>query len=155
MPDGRLAILADDGVLLLVRNAEMHRNDAQNIEVRGLSSLPRPSSEEAPAVSSMTTEELGHSYFLGACANCHGLEGEIGIGPPLNGVIGRHVATVPDFDYSTALASRHDAWTESLIEKFITNPQSVAHGTRMPETGLGDIHAQAIAAYLKTTHELK
>ncbi|HUN58778.1 MAG TPA: PQQ-dependent sugar dehydrogenase [Candidatus Binataceae bacterium] len=151
MPDGRLAILADDGSLLLVRNAEMHRKDAQHIEVRGLSSLPPPSPEEAPSPSAMTTEERGHAYFLGACANCHGLAGEIGIGPPLNGVIGRRVAAVPDFGYSAALASRHDAWTESLMKRFITNPQSVAHGTRMPETGLGEVHAEAIAAYLKTT----
>jgi aldose sugar dehydrogenase len=154
MPNGSLAILADDGSLLLVRNAEMHHDEAQQIEVRGLSSLPRPSLEEAPSSSTMTTEERGHAYFLGACANCHGLGGEVDIAA-LNGVIGRRVATIPDFDYSTALANRHDIWTESLIEQFITNPQSVALGTRMPETGLGDIHAEAIAAYLKTTHGLK
>jgi cytochrome c len=69
----------------------------------------------------------------------------------LNGVIGRRIANVPDFGYSGALASRHDTWTESLIEKFITNPQSVVQGTRMPETGLGVMDAKAIAAYLKTT----
>lgn len=154
MPDGRLAILADDGSLLLVRNAEMHRDDAQHIEVRGLSSLPPPSPEEAPS-SSMTSEERGHADFLGACANCHGLTGEVGIGPPLNGVIGRRIANVPNFGYSSALASRHDTWTESLIEKFITNPQSVVHGTRMPETGLGVMDAKAIAAYLKTTRGSK
>jgi aldose sugar dehydrogenase len=152
MPDGRLAILADGGSLLLVRNAERHRDDTRNIEVSGLSSLPRPSLEEAPSPSTMTAQESGRAYFLGACANCHGVGGEVGIGPPLNGVIGRQVATIPSFGYSTALASRHDTWTESLIEKFITNPQSVAPGTRMPETGLGDTHAEAIAAYLKTTH---
>src|SRR6202012_2868249 len=49
MPDGSLAILADCGSLLLVRNAEMHRNDPQRIEVKGLSSLPRPLPEEAPS----------------------------------------------------------------------------------------------------------
>jgi cytochrome c2 len=152
MPDGRLAILADDGSLLLLRNAEIHRDDKPHIEVSGLSSLPRPSLEEAPSASTLTTQQAGHAYFLGACANCHGLEGEVGIGPPLNGVVGRRVAKIPNFGYSTALASRDDTWTESLIEKFITNPQSVAPGTRMPETGLGDIHADAIAAYLKTTH---
>jgi aldose sugar dehydrogenase len=155
MPDGSLAILADRGSLLLVRNAEKHRGDPQQLEITGLSSLPPPSVEEAPSPSTMTAEERGRQYFLGACANCHGLRGEVGIGPPLNGVIGRPVATIPNFGYSTALARRRDVWTESLIEKFITNPESVAPGTRMPPTGLGDWHAEDIAAYLKTTHGLK
>lgn len=155
MPDGRLAILADGGSLLLVRNAEMHHNDSQRIEVKGLSSLPAPSLEEAPSPSSMTVEESGRAYFLGACANCHGVAGEVGIGPPLNGVVGRRVAAISNFGYSTELASRHDVWTEASIEKFITNPQSVVPGTRMPETGLGDTHADDIVAYLKTTHALK
>jgi aldose sugar dehydrogenase len=154
MPDGRLAILADRGSLLLVRNAEMHRNDAQHIEVSGLLSLPRPSLEEAPQPSTMTAEERGRQYFLGACGNCHSLGEEVGIGPPLNGVVGRHIATIPKFGYSAALASRRDVWTESLIESFITNPQGVAPGTTMSETGLGDFHAQDIVAYLKTTHGL-
>jgi aldose sugar dehydrogenase len=152
MPDGSLAILADGGSLLLVRNAEMHRGDPQEIKITGLSSLPPPSAEEAPtSLSWMTAEERGRQYFLGVCANCHGLRGEVGIGPPLNGVIGRRIATISNFGYSTALASRRDVWTESLIEEFITNPQGVVPGTRMPPSGLEDWRAKDIVAYLKRT----
>jgi cytochrome c2 len=154
MPDGRFAILTDHGSLLLVRNAEMHRDEAQSIEVTGLSSLPPPSLEEAPP-RWMTAEERGRQYFLGACENCHSLGGAVGIGPPLNGVIGRSVGTISEFGYSTALVNRRDVWTESLIAKFINNPQSFAPGTDMPETGLSPWEADDIAAYLKTTHGRK
>jgi aldose sugar dehydrogenase len=152
MPDGRLVILADGGTLFIVRNAEKHSDDAQQIEVSGLSSLPPPAPEEAPGRSKMSAEERGRQYFQGACANCHSVGGEVSIGPPLNGVIGRQVAAVPKFGYSAAMASRHDVWTPALFESFIMNPRGVVPGTAMPGTGLGDNHADDIAAYLKTTH---
>jgi cytochrome c len=111
----------------------------------------RPRPEETPRQSLSTAEERGRQYFLGACANCHSLEGDVGIGPPLNGVIGRRVAAIPKFAYSTALASRHDVWTDSLIQSFIVNPGGVMPATAMSSTGLAEFHAEDIAAYLKTT----
>ena len=77
--DGRLAILADYGTLLLVRNAEVHRGDVQQIKVSGLTSLPRPSLDEAPAVTA-TREERGRHYFVAMCGKCHSLDGKVGVG---------------------------------------------------------------------------
>jgi len=152
--DGRLAILTDGGTLLLVRNADKHRGEMQHMEVSGLSSLPRPLPEEAPPVEWTTAADRGRQYFLGACGNCHSLAGEVGIGPPLNGVVGRRIAAVPEFGYSAALARRRELWTESLIGSFITNPKAFAPGTSMPNTGIYVAQTEDVVAYLKTMREL-
>lgn len=155
LPDGRLAMLADGGTLLFVRNADKHRREMQDIEVSGLSSLPPPLQEEAPPVEWMAAAERGRRYFAGACGSCHSLAGEIGVGPPLNGVVGRRIAAIPEFGYSAALANRHEAWTEALISSYITNTQAFAPGTSMPYTGLAVSEAQDLVAYLKTTNRFE
>jgi cytochrome c2 len=153
--DGRLAILTDRGSLLLVRNAEAHRGDVQVLEVRGLASLPRPSVEEAPPREGRSAEVRGRQYFAGMCGACHSLNGEITAGPPLNGVIGRQIAGVAGFGYSTALAGRRERWTEPLIASYITNPKVFAPGTSMGETGIWVGATEDIIAYLKTTREVE
>jgi len=151
LPDGRLAILTDSGTLLIVRNAEKHHDDAQRIEVSGLATLPPPSPEEAPPREGRTAAERGRQYFLGACGSCHSLGGEVGVGPPLNGIVGRRLAALPQFGYSPALARRRDIWTEALIGSFMVNPKGVVPGTSMPDTGLYVEQANDVIAYLKTT----
>ena len=151
MPDGSLAILADRGTLLFVRNAEIHRGDEKGVEIMGLSSLPPPLPDDAPQFSGASAAERGRQYFLGACATCHSLEGQVGAGPPLNGVVGRRVGGIPKFGYSAALKDRRDVWTMAGISSFINNPKGAAPGTSMPETGIYVDQAGDIAAFLKKT----
>jgi cytochrome c2 len=151
LPDGRLAILADGGSLLLVRNAEAHRDEAQQVEVT--SSLPHPAPDEALHIVTGTAVERGRRYFQATCAACHSLTGEVGIGPPLNGIVGRRIAAVPRFGYSTALEARSDIWTEDLISSFVNNPTGTVPGTSMPRTGIYVDQAADVVAYLKTTRE--
>jgi cytochrome c len=151
LPDGRLAILADGGSLLLVRNAEMHRGEAQRLEVSGLSSLPPPLPDEGLQLLKGSAAERGKRYFDSACATCHSLTGETGVGPPLNGVVGRRFAAVAGFGYSDALKARHDTWTEALISSFSSNPAGTVPGTSMPTTGLSQRQSHDVAAYLRTT----
>jgi cytochrome c2 len=156
LPDGRLAILVDGGTLLLLRNAELHRGEAQHVQITGLSSLPRPSPDEAmelmlQQISPAGAAERGRRFFLGSCATCHSLAGEAGIGPPLNGIVGRRFAAFPGFAYSTALKARSDIWTEALVSSFINNSTGLVPGTSMPKTGLFLEQADDVAAYLKTT----
>ena len=149
LPNGRLAILADGGSILLVRNAEAHRNE--EIEVSGLSSLPHPTPDESLRILTGTAEERGRRYFLASCASCHSLAGEIGIGPPLNGIVGRHFAAIPGFAYSTALKAQNGIWTRDLIISFLLNPKGIVPGTSMPTTGIYLDQAADIVTYLKTT----
>ena len=151
--DGRLAILADNGTLLFVRNAEKHRRDVQPLEISGLLSLPNPSLEEAMQPKLASAVGRGRQYFQGTCERCHSVGDEIGIGPPLNGIVGRRIASVPGFGYSQSLveAGQGEVWTDLLLSSFIMNPKGFAPETKMSETGLFDEHAADLVEYLKAT----
>jgi cytochrome c len=72
------------------------------------------------------------------CAACHNFEkgGANKIGPHLWGVLGRQIASVPDFNYSNALKSKEGTWDYDKLNAFLTNPREWAPGTRMTFVGL-------------------
>lgn len=75
-----------------------------------------------------------------ACGACHNFEkgAAAKIGPPLYGVIGREVASVPGFSYSDALKSKGGTWDYEKINAFITSPKAYAPGTKMTFAGEAD-----------------
>jgi cytochrome c len=72
------------------------------------------------------------------CAACHNFEkgGANKIGPDLWGVLGRQIASVPDFNYSNALKSKEGTWDYDKLNAFLTEPREWAPGTRMTFVGL-------------------
>jgi cytochrome c len=87
------------------------------------------------------------------CLTCHNFEKGAGakIGPPLFGVVGRPVASFPGFAYSDSLKGVGGNWTYEEINKMITDPKSVASGTKMTFPGEKDAQKRAdILAYLQT-----
>ncbi len=87
------------------------------------------------------------------CETCHNVEkgGGVKIGPPLWGVVGRKVASVPGFDYSDSLKSHGGDWTFQALNKWITDPRAVAPGTKMAFAGEAEPQKRAdILAYLRT-----
>lgn len=86
------------------------------------------------------------------CRACHKLDGSDGVGPHLNGVVGRAIAASAGFAYSDALASRSgDAWTPENLEAFLTNPRGWAPGTKMSFAGLPRVDERAnLIAWLET-----
>jgi cytochrome c len=87
------------------------------------------------------------------CQTCHNFEKGAGpkIGPPLFGVVGRPVASVAGFAYSDSLKGVGGNWTFELINKMITDPKSVASGTKMTFPGEKSPERRAdILAYLQT-----
>jgi cytochrome c2 len=147
MTDGRIAILTDSGNIVFMRNAEKHKDEARSFTVSGFNSLAQDDSlpaEEAPAAK-------GKQMFGLACVSCHSLTGEAGIGPPLNGVIGRRVGGYAGYGYSAALTGQKAVWTEDSFTKFATDPQRYYPGTTMPATTISWTQLPNIAAYLSTT----
>ncbi len=90
------------------------------------------------------------------CQACHmvGDEAENRVGPVLNGIVGREIAAVEDFDYSDALkelAAADGTWTPEELAAFLEKPRDFAKGTKMSFAGLRKEEERAdVIAYLAT-----
>ena len=102
--------------------------------------------------------EAGEKVFR-KCKACHAVgEGaENKIGPVLNGVVGRDVASNPDFKYSDALTEiggAGTAWTPEELSAFLEKPRDYAKGTKMAFAGLRkEDDRMNVIAYLATFGE--
>lgn len=75
------------------------------------------------------------------CASCHQIgEGATHrIGPQLNGIVGRGIATLADYRYSKAMknyATQNPKWNEATLSTYLGNPRKVVVGTKMSFAGL-------------------
>jgi cytochrome c len=71
------------------------------------------------------------------CAACHKLEaGANNVGPSLHGIFTRKAGELADFRYSPAIKRSGITWTPETLDKFITDPQAVVPGNRMPYAGM-------------------
>ncbi len=86
------------------------------------------------------------------CAACHGADGKgSDAAPSLIGVIGRKAGSLEEFRYSPAMKRGGLVWDQAALKSFVTNPQGVVKGTRMPFDGLRDEKdAEDVAAYVAT-----
>ena len=87
------------------------------------------------------------------CQTCHNFQKGKGakIGPPLWGVVGRKIASVPGFAYSNSLKGVSGDWTYEVLNKWITDPKALASGTKMTFPGEKSEQRRAdILAYLQT-----
>jgi cytochrome c2 len=103
--------------------------------------------------------ELGEVVFQ-KCYACHSVvPGETGLtGPNLFGVVGRAVASAPDFEYSAALerlpAQGYRIWTEAALDAYLRSPEDFAPGTAMTFVGLPDPNERAdVIAYLAAAED--
>ena len=94
------------------------------------------------------------------CYACHSVvPGETGLtGPNLFGVVGRAVASAPDFEYSAALerlpAQGYRVWTEAALDAYLRSPEDFASGTAMSFVGLPDPGERAdVIAYLAAARD--
>lgn len=93
----------------------------------------------------------GEKVF-GKCKSCHNVEGKDGVGPHLNGVVGRDHGAVEGFKYSDALmAKKGTPWSEEEIYAFLQNPKAWIPGTKMSFAGIAKPEDRAnVVAYLAT-----
>lgn len=85
------------------------------------------------------------------CAACHKLDGTDGVGPHLNGVVGREAGSVEGFAYSDAMAG-HGPWTPEALFTFLEDPRTALPGTKMAFAGLSKEQDRAdVIAYLQGT----
>jgi cytochrome c len=75
-----------------------------------------------------------------ACVACHTLSPDEGnrAGPTLAGIFGRHIATLPGYNFSAALKKLDIVWTPETVAKlFEVGPAAYTPGTKMPEQTIG------------------
>jgi cytochrome c len=72
------------------------------------------------------------------CAPCHqvGPNANNGIGPVLNGVVGRPAGQYPQYTYSSATKESGMTWDEPALTRYLRAPSKVVPGTRMAFAGL-------------------
>ena len=87
------------------------------------------------------------------CQACHNFEEGQGakVGPHLHGIVGRKIASVPGFTYSSALKSKNGNWDFNALNAWLIKPTTYAPGTTMTFAGLSNDNRRAdVIAYLNT-----
>jgi cytochrome c len=100
-------------------------------------------------VASAQDAAAGKTAFA-TCAACHAVDGRNGIGPSLQGVVGRKAGSFAGFRYSEAMKAAAP-WDAASLDAFIANPKGAVPGNAMPFAGVPDAKTRAdIVAYLGT-----
>ncbi len=94
-------------------------------------------------------EKRGEDLFLRRCSGCHALDLNKE-GPRLRGVYGRKAAGVPDFVYSEALKKVDVRWDEASLDRWLTDPDAMAHDTDMAFRLVDGEERKAVVAYLRS-----
>lgn len=97
--------------------------------------------------------EKGERVFK-KCKACHavGEDAKNKVGPQLNGVVGREIASVEGYKYSKGMqefAETHETWSEEQLSAYLAKPRDVVKGTKMAFAGLRkDDDLADVIAYL-------
>jgi cytochrome c len=72
------------------------------------------------------------------CRACHtvGIDAKNGVGPALNGIVGRPAGTYPDYGYSAANQNSGLIWDEPTLATYLRAPRKLVPGTKMSFAGL-------------------
>ena len=78
--------------------------------------------------------------IFGQCRACHTVnEGDANrVGPNLWAIVGRDIAAIDAFSYSTAMAAEDGAWTVDRLFTYLENPRANIQGTKMVFRGIKD-----------------
>lgn len=72
----------------------------------------------------------GEQLYESRCIACHSLD-ENRVGPKHRGVYGRKAGSVPDFAYSMALTASKIVWSDTTLNRWLSNPEALIPGQRM------------------------
>ncbi|EFH11322.1 c-type cytochrome [Pseudoroseomonas cervicalis] len=91
----------------------------------------------------------GRSLFQRQCQACHqAVQPRHGVGPSLQGVVGRAAAAAPGYNYSPALKAAGLTWTPEVLADFLGAPTTKVPGTRMVQRVAAEPDRRDIVAFL-------
>jgi len=86
------------------------------------------------------------------CRACHqvGPEAKNGVGPVLNGIVGRKAGEVAGYNYSDANKGSGLTWDEATLKEYLTDPKAKVPGTKMIFPGIKrENQLENLIAFLK------
>ena len=104
------------------------------------------------SVPAMAQDPAAGEKVVVVCRACHqiGPNAKNGVGPELNGVVGRAAGSVPGYNYSPANKNSGLTWDEATLTKYLQDPQGMVKGTKMIFPGIKDEQkVKDVIAYLK------
>ena len=101
---------------------------------------PQPAVAATPASGSLPVAggdpASGRQVFK-KCQVCHSLDpGRDILGPSLAGIVGRKSGSEPGYTYSPAMKQSNLIWDAKTLDAYLTDPQKVVPGNKMPFPGL-------------------
>ena len=93
----------------------------------------------------------GEKVFL-KCKVCHqvGEGAKNGVGPVLNGIVGRKAGSIEGYNYTPANKNSGLTWDEATLNDYLKNPKAKIPGTKMIIAGpLNEADIENVIAYLK------
>lgn len=131
-----------------------HRPEKMGYEIAGVVSSEGGETKEEPIEARLAAADpaKGEATFA-KCKSCHTIApgGANGIGPNLNGTMGKGVAGHAGFAYSDDLKKVGGSWDWAKMDAWLKSPKAMAAGTKMTFAGLSDGAERAnIIAYLNT-----
>ena len=94
-------------------------------------------------------EVKGKDVFQRRCGGCHSLDRPME-GPRLRGVYGRRAGSTQDFQYSEALKNAKITWNEELLNKWLTDTESLVPDNDMSFRVPNPDERRDVIAYLKS-----
>src|SRR5215469_17044378 len=90
-----------------------------------------------PGIALAQDAKAGAQVFA-KCGICHevGETAKSGVGPVLNGVLGRTAGSYPGYVYSAANKDSDITWDEATLKDYLKNPRAKMPGTKMLFPGL-------------------
>ena len=129
----------------LIFDVEKPKTDGYKVELpdsgiaNQISDSKSEVAEEVDISALLSLGDLAHGEkVFKKCSACHVVDkgGENKIGPALYGVLGRKVAAIESYKYSSAMAAYDKEWTFEEMNGYLRKPQAHIKGTKMAFAGL-------------------
>jgi len=122
-----------------------HRPEQLGYVIQGAEETGAEAGPSLATLLNAGSAEAGEAIFA-KCTACHTIAagGAAGIGPNLNGVVGKPIGShMAGFGYSSALSGHGGEWTFENLDHWLKSPRAFADGTKMSFAGLSSAEDRA------------